>query len=87
MNLFSMNQLWKIRQISNKVIDNSNLCDKIQWICKDNAEIKRILKPSARGVRCKPSAEMPQATSCVAREDRDGCSRYRVSKMSAMRMN
>ena len=24
-----------------------------------------------------------QATSCVARDDRDGCSRYRASKMSA----
>ncbi len=28
-----------------------------------------------------------QATSCVARDDRDGCSRYRASKMSALRMN
>jgi len=28
-----------------------------------------------------------QATSCVAREDRDGCSRYRASKMSAKRTN
>ena len=24
----------------------------------------------------------PQATSCVARDDRDGCSRYRAAKMS-----
>ena len=28
-----------------------------------------------------------QAISCVARDDRDGHSRYRVSKISAMRMN
>ena len=28
-----------------------------------------------------------QAISSVARDDRDGCSRYRVSKMSALRMN
>ena len=28
-----------------------------------------------------------QAISCVARDDRDGCSRYRASKMSALRMN
>ena len=28
-----------------------------------------------------------QATSCVARDDRDGHSRYRVTKISAMRMN
>ena len=37
---------------------------------------------SARGDRWEPSAENLQATSCVARDDRDGCSRYRVSKMS-----
>ena len=28
-----------------------------------------------------------QAISCVAREDRDGSSRYRASKMSALRTN
>ena len=27
------------------------------------------------------------ATSCVARDDRDGCSRYRASKMSPMGIN
>ena len=28
-----------------------------------------------------------QAISCVARDDRDGRSRYRAAKISAMRMN
>ena len=31
-----------------------------------------------------PLCETLPATFCVAREDRDGCSRYRVSKMPAV---
>ena len=43
---------------------------------------KQICKPSARGEWWEPSAEDLRAISRVAREDRDGCSRYRASKMS-----
>jgi len=34
-----------------------------------------------------PLVEALQAASCVARDDRDGRSRYRASKMSAQRIN
>ena len=77
----------KSRITGRKVIDISEECDRISEICKDIAETKQIPKPEARGERCKPSAEDLQATSCVARDDRDGCSRYRASKMSPVGTN
>ena len=49
-------------------------------------------KPSSRNVRSeRGEGESPltgtlQATFAVARDDRDGCSRYRASKMSALRI-
>ena len=42
-----------------------------------------VQMPSARGEWWKPLTDDLQATCRVAREDRDGCSRYRASKMSA----
>ena len=37
---------------------------------------------SERGFGVSPLVEILQAASCVARDDRDGCSRYSVSKIS-----
>ena len=54
-----------------------------QRICKDIGETKhRHIAISERG-RWKPSAKTLQAISFVARDDRDGRSRYRAAKMSA----
>ena len=53
-------------------LDFFPFCDKISTIWKDIAETKRKRSPSARGKRCKPPDELPQAISRVARDDRDG---------------
>ena len=41
---------------------------------------------SERGDGESPLRKPLQATFCVAREDRDGCSRYRASKMLMLRI-
>ena len=68
-------------------LDFFPFCDKIATIWKDIAETKRKCSPSARGRRCKPPDELPQAISRVARDDRDGRSRYRAAKMPDFQAN
>ena len=68
-------------------LDFFPFCDKISTIWKDIAETKRKRSPSARGKRCKPPDELPQAISRVARDDRDGRSRYRAAKMPDFQAN
>ena len=64
-----------------KVVDNSEFCGKILSICKDNAEAKPMRWHfSERGpvqALCRMSVRHFQ----VARDDRDGCSRYRAAKI------
>ena len=50
-----------------------------------HAETKRIGSLQREGSGVSPLAKGLQATSCVARDDRDGCSRYRAAKMSRFR--
>ena len=68
-------------------LDFFPFCDKISTIWKDIAETKRKRSPSVRGKRCKPPDELPQAISRVARDDRDGRSRYRAAKMPDFQAN
>ena len=70
-----------------KNIDISILCGKIQKICKDYAETSQRKEPSERGDGVSPLFRNLSATSCVTRDDRGGCSRYRAAKMSPLGMN
>ena len=64
------------------MVDKFLRCGKIAEICKNHAETKQIGSLQREGEWCKPLGGCLQATSCVARDDRDGSSRYRVAKMS-----
>ena len=68
-------------------IDNSSVCGKIQKICKNHAETKQFLSIFSEREPVRALEEILQATSCVARDDRDGCSRYRAAKISLSGMN
>ncbi len=70
-----------------KIIDNFAVCGKIQWICKDIAETKQDARHTSEREPVKALGGPLQATSSVARDDRDGSSRYRASKMSGYRTN
>ena len=65
-----------------KIIDISLFCDRILSICKDYAETKRIGYSSARGEWWEPLGNTSAGHFRVARDDRDGRSRYRASKIS-----
>ena len=68
-----------------KTVDISHFYAKIFPICKDNAETKQDLwHISERGV-VKALCQRPASHFQVAREDRDGCSRYRAAKMPIYR--
>ena len=57
------------------------LC-KIMKICKDHKETKRDCHVQREREAVEALGLTLQAISFVAREDRDGCSRYRAAKMS-----
>ena len=82
MNRFPMPRLKKSRKNRWILIDFSVNCGRILWICKDIAETKRVREIFSERGAVKALDFLPQATSSVARDDRDGCSRYRAAKMS-----
>ena len=65
-----------------KTIDNSLFYGKMYAICKDSAETKHRSFSSARGERCEPLVKPCASHFQVARDDRDGRSRYRAAKIS-----
>ena len=70
------------------MIDIFRSCAKIQEICKDCAEVKQVVVLSReRGMVKTLKSRFLQAAFRVAREDRDGCSRYRASKLPALQVN
>ena len=68
-------------RIYGKYVDNSTFYDKITGICKRKAEAKQSW--DTRSERGLVKALCPNAAGHfqAAREDRDGRSRYRASKM------
>ena len=64
-----------------KVVDNSAFCGKIQSICKDNAETKPIIRYFSERGSVQALCRMSVRHFQVARDDRDGCSRYRAAKI------
>ncbi len=65
-----------------KTIDKSPFCGKITKKCKGIAETKICIGFPARGEWCEPLMNGILGHFQAAREDRDGRSRYRASKIS-----
>ena len=57
------------------------------WKCKGKAEKKKIPGTEARGEWCKPLVYESFSHFQAARDDRDGRSRYRASKIPALPVN
>ena len=64
-----------------KNIDNFGVCGRINMICKSSAEERILAAPSERGDGEGPLRGPAFSHVQAARDDRDGCSRYRASKM------
>ena len=56
-------------------------------ICKDYRQTKQKSTLRSERESVKALRNFLSATCLVAREDRDGCSRYRAAKMPAMQVN
>ena len=67
--------------ISAKTIDFLDIYGKISSICKCDAETKKSVFAQARGEWCEPLAKNSFSHFQAVREDRNGRSRYRATKM------
>ena len=70
-----------------KLLTNPLFVVKYSGYAKTMRKQSSPFSSQARGEGWEPLVENLYATSCVARDDRDGRSRYRAAKISAMRMN
>jgi len=64
-----------------ETVDKFGICGKISLICKRNAEARRRRYTQARGERWEPFVDTAFSHFQAARDDRDGFSRYRETKM------